>query len=630
MPLASALPLTKDLAVAYLAAAPDAFIVTNSAGEIVMLNRQAEVLFGYERDELLGQSIDVLVPTGHTHGHGKLRAIYNADPTTRTMGDEQSRVHAQHKHGDNIPVEVALSPISFEGSTGVIAIVRDTTDRKATEDRLRASELAFRTAFNEAPVAMAISSTEDSDAGRILDANQALVDLLGWDENELGQRQLQDLVQSEREEEPALPDGVSDSQADQHFHHRDGHLIWGDVHTSQIGALDGEVRRLSHIVDVTRRVEAEQQRDRREGLLTALAEIRKMTLYETSIDEVLNMVLGTICSLTNTDHAFIAIPDHERGLTYRAMRSNLSADQSGDELRNAVPVLDLVRRGDVVCLSAQAAAVALPELPEIGPCVVIPLVSANRTEGVLVAGRAAGSEDFDHEAVDTATSLAAEAALTFELANARADRRRIFLVEDRERIARDLHDVVIQRLFAAGMSLNASLQAPERLQQRATTVIDELDATIDVIRETIFKLTQPDVSLAGEVGRIVDRYRTLGRNDVELEVHGDLTTVSKNVATHLLPTLNELLSNVDRHANAHGASVRIEVGDDVILQVRDDGEGIDHSKPHGFGVRNIANRAEHLGGSVHTTSNRDPGGTTVIWAVPNPSDGTSESGSAEG
>lgn len=610
MPIASSMPLTKDLAVAYLAAAPDSFIVTDESGCIVMVNRQTEVLFGYSKDELLGQPIERLVPDSHSDAHASLRDKYFEAPASRTMGDPSSRVFALHKSGKLLPAEVALSPIEFEGHSGVIAIVRDTSDRAETETRLRASELAFRTAFRDAPVAMAITEVDEAGAGKIIEANQALTDLIGWEEAELRSRQLQELESADLSE---LSDGD-----DRRFQHRDGNYIWGSVRTSQIGALDDGVRSLSHIVDVTRRVEAERQRDRRERLLTALAEIRKKTLYETSLDDVLDMILRLTCDLVDAPHTFIAIPDAQGGLTYRAMCSELTADQSGKNLDRTKAIVDVIRRGQSVVISDEASSGELDfgGVKGLSSCIVVPLLASDNAEGALVAGRPLGQTHFNSEELATATSLGAEASLTFELARARADRRRIFLVEDRERIARDLHDVVIQRLFAAGMSLNASLADPDRLIDRATTVVDELDETIDVIRETIFKLTETDVTLTSEIVRIVDRYRTLGRNDVALDFNGDLGSVTADVAAHLLPTLNELLSNVDRHANARSAQVVIDASDVLALTVSDDGAGIDHDKPHGFGIRNVRNRAEHLGGAV-TISKRDDGtGTTVVWSVP--------------
>lgn len=490
-------PDGNKLAAAYLRAAPDAIVATDEAGLIVMANRQAETFFGYSRHEFIGQPIEMLVPSRFQPGHHGQRAGYQRNPEPRRMGDANSRVYARHKDGSDMPVEVALSPVVSPDRRGVIAIIRD----------------------------------------------------------------------------------------------------------------------------VSERAEAEQERDRREQLLSALAEIRKATLQETSTDEVLAMILTNACKLLSAEHAFIAIPNHVGGLTYRSMCSKLGPDQSGGDLANSDRIKDVLLQGtptlvETDSISKSASDNFLPNTPDAGPGIIVPVLSSGSIEGVLVVARRLDESPFNEEELAVASSLASETAVTMELSSARADRRRIFLVEDRERIARDLHDVVIQRLFAAGMSLNSSIGNPEKLRIRATTVIDELDATIDVIRETIFKLRQADFTVSGEIGRLIDRFRTMGRNDLELQTSGPLDSLPDHVRDHLLPTLNELLSNVERHANATAATAVIEIDAYLTLTVTDDGNGVDNDKPHGFGIRNITNRAEHLGGSVEIGSGPDGIGTRVVWSVP--------------
>lgn len=746
---------TDHLASAYLDAAADAIIATDELGIIVMANRQAEALFGYDRSELLGQEIELLVPSKYGVGHRAHRTRYRAKPEARQMGDEASRVHGRRKDGSLVPVEVALSPVEFEGERGVIAIVRDLTERMARESRhelvrrsldaiedavfifnpdtlnysyvnagaeaqvgyeraeltngmtplhimpshteaafrshiaelmlgqsssisittehrrrdgidvpveillqrpsldltdeptvvaivrditerrkseelLRQSERAFRTAFNDAPVAMAITRVGGSRSGQIVESNQALSDLLGWPRLDLQDTRLSDLVHPEdvRDILAGKPIGSNNTNStdvsppatgERRYRHQDGHYIWGDLHSAELRAIENSTHSLSHIVDVSRRVDAELERDRREKLLSALAEIRRATLQETSIDDVLAMILTAAKSLLSAPHAFIAIPTTEGGMVYRAMSSTLVADQSGNLMATSSLIKNVLLSGEPILLDpdpGSSGSVLGLDASSVGASIIVPLLASASIEGVLVLAREPGDDTFVAEELDVASSLGAETAVSMELGRARADRRRIFLVEDRERIARDLHDVVIQRIFAAGMSLNASLSTPHKLADRAADVVDELDATIDVIRETIFKLTEPDYSLAGEIGRVIDRYRTMGRNDVFFELQGDLDLVPATVGDHLVPTINELLSNVERHANASSASAQIKVGASLVLTVADDGTGIDHDKPHGFGIRNVTNRAEHLGGSVHLRPGPDDVGTIVTWTVP--------------
>lgn len=616
--IASSVTDTNELAAAYLAAAPDAILATDDSGQIILVNHQAQLLFGYGPDELLGQKIEMLVPTKYNKAHLRHRSDFNDNPSSRRMGDANSRVHGRRKDGTEVPVDIALSPVSFAGQPGVMAVIRDMTDRKAAEDRLRASELAFRTAFDGAPVAMILSDADSAGDDQIVESNEAFSNLLGWTKSELYNTSLRNLTDPMVRRGSDTPNASPAAVESEHrYRHRDGHFVWGELHTADLQGPGESVQSLSHIVDITRRVEAEGERDRREQLLRALAEIRRATLHETSEDVVLGSILQNASSLLEAQHAFIAIPGNEGRLIYRAMASSISADLAGRPVSGSQQLGSVLSQGEALVFKpTQADSVFLLDTPEASRGIIVPVLASGVVEGVLVIARTADHPAFAPHEITAAASLGSEAAVTIELARARADRRRVFLVEDRERIARDLHDVVIQRLFAAGMSLNASLGDADKLTLQSANVIDELDATIDVIRETIFKLTHDDESLSAEVWRIIDRYRTLGRNNIDATVSGDLGAVPDSIGTQLVPTLNELLSNVKRHANAAKATITIQIGSALELSVNDDGDGIDHDKPHGFGIRNIRTRAERLGGDVTITPGPDGLGTSVIWSVP--------------
>ena len=142
----------------------------------------------------------------------------------------------------------------------------------------------------------------------------------------------------------------------------------------------------------------------------------------------------------------------------------------------------------------------------------------------------------------------------------RASEARVSLVEERERIGRDLHDVVIQRLFATGMQLQAALGSPPELLERAQSTISDLDETIAAIRDTVFQLTTAQIPLEREITLVVDRHRRASHNEIEVEIEGhSITEVDPEVGQHLVATLNELLSNVSRHAKAGLALVSISV-----------------------------------------------------------------------
>jgi PAS domain S-box-containing protein len=211
--------------------------------------------------------------------------------------------------------------------------------------------------------------------------------------------------------------------------------------------------------------------------------------------------------------------------------------------------------------------------------------------------------------------------ITKRLRNERAARTqqvRIKLLEDRERLARDLHDVVIQRLFAAGMGLQGvqALATDATLDERITDTVQQLDQTITELRSAIFHLTtSPSVVDAQLRERIEDAAISLG-HEPSLQIVGDVESIAPDVLEHLLSTLNEALSNIARHAQATATDVAVNIGtESVVLTVTDNGIGIDPAAPRGDGLSNLEARAEQLGGVASIASSADQG-TTVTWTAP--------------
>ncbi len=598
-----------ELASVYLASAPDAIIVVEANGIMTMVNNQAEALFGYGRSEMLGQSVDMLVPQSFSSSHEAHRRRYAGEARIRPMGDAGSRVQGRTKDGTLVPVDIALSPLSGAAGAGAIAIVRDLRQRLAAE---AAHEIVRRTldAIDDAvfifdPVTLQYTYVNEGAQSQVGYDRYVLIG--GKTPMDIAPQFTEDDI---RELVSGLLEGTQSSVALTTTHqHRDGHSVPVDILIHYPYISETAPRMLVAIVrDITERQAAEDLRDRREQLLASLADVRRATMMEAPIDDVLHSLLNATCELLTADHSFIAVRSNDGALTYRAMSSTITKDQSG----LSVPDYPLIQQ-----VLSDGTARAVASLSEFGPGFVAPLIASGSLAGVFVAARPKGAKGFTADEIAIGSSLASEIAVNMDLARARSDRRRVFLVEDRERIARDLHDVVIQRLLAAGMGLQASLNNPEKLNERATTTLDELDGTIDVIRETIFHLTQPDLSLEGEIRRVVDRYRTVGRNDVSYEIDGEIEELPDAIGANLVPTITELLSNVERHAEASKATVALVITDSYLtLTVVDDGCGIDDSRPRGFGIRNITNRAEYLGGSTQIEPGPSNLGTSVTWSVP--------------
>jgi signal transduction histidine kinase len=252
----------------------------------------------------------------------------------------------------------------------------------------------------------------------------------------------------------------------------------------------------------------------------------------------------------------------------------------------------------------------------------VPVRSRGQVYGNLYLTNKQDADSFSDEDAAMAEALALAAGIAIE--NTRLnDRVRILSVlDDRDRIARDLHDRVIQRIFAVGMTLQGATRLPDPVEvlARVDKAIDDLDATINEIRTSIFELEAGAdnrglrhgvLELAGELAPMLGsrpEVTFLGPVDIGVPQH---------VADHLLAVLREALTNASKHAGATHFAVSVSVVDDVTLEVIDDGVGIELPlvRPGGLGLTNLRNRAEKVGGDF-TVQPIPQGGTRLVWSAP--------------
>jgi two-component system, NarL family, sensor histidine kinase DevS len=195
------------------------------------------------------------------------------------------------------------------------------------------------------------------------------------------------------------------------------------------------------------------------------------------------------------------------------------------------------------------------------------------------------------------------------------------VMEDRDRIARDLHDVVIQRLFAIGLSVQAvqTRTSDAEMAQRLGAAVAELDETIRELRSAIFSLQGGGAlgasGLRAQIERVIDEQKEVLGFEPHLRFDGVIDAVPEEVAAQLLPVLREVLSNIGRHAHASAAVVTVMADDSMTLRVSDNGTGIPDDAEYGNGIKNVTRRASDLGGSCTIAANAG-GGTTLEWLVP--------------
>ncbi|MEW6470898.1 MAG: GAF domain-containing sensor histidine kinase [Actinomycetota bacterium] len=263
-----------------------------------------------------------------------------------------------------------------------------------------------------------------------------------------------------------------------------------------------------------------------------------------------------------------------------------------------------------------------PNHPPMRSFLGVPIIVRQQVFGNLYLTDKQSAEVFSDIDEELIVALAGAAAVAIENARLHSRVAELVLLEDRERIAKDLHDTVIQRLFATGLSLQGTArlaQKPE-VAARIQDAVEDLDLTVKHIRTVIFGLETASARASGLRERVLtlagEARGALGFAP-EVTFDGVIdTVVPDQVGRELLATLREALSNVARHAAASKAGVSVAAGDEVVLRVRDDGRGLPPDRPGGgLGLRNMASRAERLGGRFSIRS--EPGGGTVVeWAVP--------------
>ena len=252
--------------------------------------------------------------------------------------------------------------------------------------------------------------------------------------------------------------------------------------------------------------------------------------------------------------------------------------------------------------------------------VVAPVRSSLAGRGALLAIYDKASAAHDEHERELFFGFAGQAALALDRLRAVEDRADLAVITDRDRIARDLHDVVIQRLFAIGLQLETLGRNPQRVEdlpKRLSEQVDALDQTIKDVRGSIFDLSNHDASsLRAQVREVVREYAGVMDFTPEIKITGPVdTAVPDSVRNHLLPVLREAVSNLARHAQAHSAQIELTLQDDEIkLVVRDDGGGVPDEAEES-GLKNARCRAVQLGGQLEIGP-RSPSGTELVWQVP--------------
>jgi signal transduction histidine kinase len=363
--------------------------------------------------------------------------------------------------------------------------------------------------------------------------------------------------------------------------------------------------------------------------LDAVREISTAILSGESSDGVLRLVAQRARVLMGADLASIVTPEEEAGSLIVAVADGAHAAElegmhvpanhslSGEVMRTGRPLL--LEDASADARSYQP----MVSVGRLGPSLWMPLAVGGLPLGTIAVANLAGGRHFREEHVRLLGTFADQAALGFEYTRVQRELGRLALVEDRERIAKELHDGVIQSLFAVGLNLQATaaLGGDRRVGERIQDAVNQIDRVIGDLRNYIFAL-RPAVLANGLLG---DALRQLAH---ELQTRSGVTTIVDvdpalertlgEHATHIVQLTREALSNVGRHAEATTCRVSLRRHEeDVLLEIDDDGRGFDVSAAvaSGMGLSNVHNRVASMGGQIDIES--VPGeGTTVRIRLP--------------
>ncbi|MBF9326990.1 GAF domain-containing sensor histidine kinase [Mycobacteroides chelonae] len=369
----------------------------------------------------------------------------------------------------------------------------------------------------------------------------------------------------------------------------------------------------------------------RQHWLQAVGEVTSTLLGGVAPDQALQLIATHAATLTDADYALIAVPaavDNGVGIDVEELVVSVSAGVEASNLAGVRIPVDASTSGAAF---RERAPRTVPQLEfdvaastdiAFGPAMVLPLRGHESTTGVLLLVRTAERTAFDGEQLDMAAAFADQAALALEQAEMRTTMNEMEMLSDRDRIARDLHDHVIQRLFAIGLAMQGTHRRAVKspiVASRLAEHIDQLHNVIQDIRTAIFDLhsvATAGPSLRSAVREIIAELTDETPLKFSLRLTGPLDVIPSDIAEHARAVLRETVSNAVRHSKASEVDVLVAVGDNVTVNVIDDGIGIPATAQR-RGLRNLEARAAASGGAL-TITTPPGGGTNILWSVPLP------------
>ena len=603
-----------------LGSMPDSVVVVDGEGQIIYVNRAAEELTGHNGADLLGRAIEYLLPADRRGAHRRVRSDYQRHPAVRRMGRDLD-IRLVRASGDVLAVDVALSPITVDGRTLVVAAIRDISARRRVEEELRESqEILERLIDGVREYAILMLDP----GGRVVSWNRGAEQLEGYAADEVLGRHISifytPAAQAAGVPEENLAEALRTGRLDTEGWRvrKDGSRYWASTVIAPVFDDTGKLRGFSKVThDMTARRRAQMR-------VQAGLTLSEATLRERPARTLLLLLARGAREMTGAPTVTVSTPVAGNELEVRvALGAEAPRLREGRVPDSQFGPADSRPRAVEVTEETwdRFVPVRPRELPQDG--VVVPVVTRGELRAVVTLLGGPRRSAFEEAGLQALGLLAGQAAIALDYGHGRAAMRQVALVEDRERIARELHDGVIQAIYGVGLNLQAAAATTtdRALAQRLEDAIGRLDDVVRDLRNYVFGLRPgmlADLRLDRAIRRLVGDMESSSGISFRLEVDPDAAAALSARGPDVLGVVNELLSNVRRHSGATRASLTlVETGAAVRLELRDNGQGfvVDGPGAGGQGLRNIAERVARLGGRLDIQS--APGaGATVRITVP--------------
>lgn len=362
-----------------------------------------------------------------------------------------------------------------------------------------------------------------------------------------------------------------------------------------------------------------EEAKQREQWATSSAEITTAVLADDDLSNVLYHASERIAECIRADIACVSQPGQDGLMQVMAAAGPDSASLIGATFSlQGSTVERAIRFRRPIRTSGDQFGPLPDELPELGTTLIIP-VGLTQDSGILLVARRKGSQRFSDHDVDTANRLSQQITLASALAHGRADRQAIARAEDRNAIARDLHDVVIQRLFAAGISLERTAKhLPEDARENIESQVRLINEAMKEIRTvaSALNVSRENRTMREQLLEVIYEIGAVMPAAPAVEIEGPIDDIVQgSLARDLLAVVRESLTNVARHAPQSKCQVHIAATSAAVeVRIIDDGPGLSGNTRRS-GTQNLAARADRRDG-IYTLKSRTEGGTSVLWRVP--------------